>query len=61
MIAAGAKALWVTCDLPILGRRLNEHRNNFSIPEGLTIPNLPPDINFRSTSKDSRLQYGECS
>ena len=58
-VAAGAKALWVTCDLPILGRRLNEYKNNFGIPEGLTVPNLPPDVNFRATAKDSRMGYGE--
>ncbi|GFZ51275.1 hypothetical protein JCM24511_09033 [Saitozyma sp. JCM 24511] len=55
--AAGAKALWVTCDLPILGRRLNEFKNSFSIPEGLTIPNLPPDVDFRAPTKNSRMGY----
>ncbi|WVW79625.1 hypothetical protein I302_101594 [Kwoniella bestiolae CBS 10118] len=46
--AAGCKALWVTCDLPVLGRRLNEFKNKFSIPEGLTVPNLSPNIDFKS-------------
>ncbi|EXJ86915.1 glycolate oxidase [Capronia epimyces CBS 606.96] len=55
--AAGAKALWITCDLPILGRRLNEYKNQFSIPEGLTVPNLPPDVDFRASSQDSRMGY----
>ncbi|WWC63762.1 uncharacterized protein I303_106367 [Kwoniella dejecticola CBS 10117] len=55
--AAGCKALWVTCDLPILGRRLNEFKNKFSIPQGLTVPNLPPDVDFRDTGKSSRMGY----
>ena len=57
-LAAGCKALWVTVDLPILGRRLNEYKNKFSIPEGLTVPNLPP-IDFQQTAKTSKMGYGE--
>ncbi|WWD07012.1 hypothetical protein V865_005109 [Kwoniella europaea PYCC6329] len=55
--AAGCKALWVTCDLPILGRRLNEFKNKFSIPEGLTVPNIPPYVDFRAPTKGSKMGY----
>ncbi|VUC29943.1 unnamed protein product [Clonostachys rosea] len=37
---AGYKALFITVDAPVLGGRLNERRNKFSLPEGLSFPNL---------------------
>ncbi|XXH01233.1 hypothetical protein Hte_007587 [Hypoxylon texense] len=44
--AAGYKALVLTVDAPILGRRLNEYRNSFVPPEGTTFPNIDPDPKF---------------
>lgn len=38
--AAGYRALVVTVDAPVLGRRLADERNNFDLPEGLTRANL---------------------
>lgn len=38
--AAGAKALVVTVDTPVLGRREMDERNRFVLPEGITIANL---------------------
>lgn len=38
--AAGFKAIFVSVDVPVLGRRLNEMRNNFTLPEDLTFPNI---------------------
>jgi (S)-2-hydroxy-acid oxidase len=37
---AGYKALFLSVDVPVLGRRLNEMRNNFTLPEHLTFPNI---------------------
>ncbi|OJJ32855.1 hypothetical protein ASPWEDRAFT_42889 [Aspergillus wentii DTO 134E9] len=37
---AGYKALFVSVDLPVLGARHNESRNNFSFPSYLEFPNL---------------------
>ncbi|KAL0942688.1 2-hydroxy-acid oxidase [Colletotrichum truncatum] len=41
--AAGYKAIFLSVDTPLLGRRLNEYRNNFSLPEGVEWPNLLSD------------------
>ncbi|KAJ4241532.1 hypothetical protein NW757_012231 [Fusarium falciforme] len=38
--AAGYKAIFLSVDTPCLGRRLNEYRNNFTLPDGLEWPNL---------------------
>lgn len=38
--AAGYKAIFVSVDTPVLGRRLNEMRNNFTLPEDLAFPNI---------------------
>ncbi|KAE8415488.1 FMN-dependent dehydrogenase [Aspergillus pseudocaelatus] len=37
---AGYKAVFLSVDCPTLGKRINEHRNNFIIPENLCWPNL---------------------
>ncbi|KAJ5649353.1 FMN-dependent dehydrogenase [Penicillium longicatenatum] len=42
--AADFKAVLVTLDVPWLGRRPNEFRNNFSLPHGMEYPNLFPGI-----------------
>ncbi|KAL4751072.1 hypothetical protein BDW72DRAFT_212974 [Aspergillus terricola var. indicus] len=42
--AAGFKALLLTLDVPYLGRRLNEFRNNFNMPKGMEYPNLFPGL-----------------
>ncbi|KAI8685232.1 (S)-2-hydroxy-acid oxidase [Fusarium keratoplasticum] len=38
--AAGYKAIFVSVDLPVIGSRLNEARNNFQHPLEATLPNL---------------------
>ena len=38
---AGYQAIFLTIDCPYLGRRLNEYKNNFSLPKHLKFPNLP--------------------
>ncbi|KAM0815095.1 putative FMN hydroxy acid dehydrogenase domain-containing protein, partial [Seiridium cardinale] len=37
---AGYKAAFISVDTPLLGRRLNEYRNNFTLPDELEWPNL---------------------
>ncbi|TDZ26818.1 Oxidase FUB9 [Colletotrichum orbiculare MAFF 240422] len=41
--AAGYKAIFLSVDTPLLGRRLNEYRNNFCLPDGVEWPNLLSD------------------
>ncbi|KAI1379747.1 hypothetical protein F4677DRAFT_452864 [Hypoxylon crocopeplum] len=38
--AAGFSAIFITVDAPLLGRRLNEFRNRFTLPEQYGFPNL---------------------
>jgi 4-hydroxymandelate oxidase len=38
--AAGYQALVLTVDTPLLGRRLRDERNRFSLPEGIDMANL---------------------
>ncbi|KAH6633192.1 FMN-dependent dehydrogenase [Boeremia exigua] len=38
--SAGYRALFLSVDVPILGRRLGEMRSNFTLPEGMSFPNL---------------------
>ena len=40
--AAGAEAIVLTVDAPGLGTRERDTRNNFRLPEGLTVENLAP-------------------
>ncbi|GAT18580.1 FMN-dependent dehydrogenase family protein [Aspergillus luchuensis] len=41
---AGYKALFVSVDLPVLGNRLNESRNNFNFPRDMRFPVLAEGI-----------------
>ncbi|KAM0549221.1 hypothetical protein ACHAPJ_009531 [Fusarium lateritium] len=43
---AGFKAVMLTVDAPLLGRRLNEYRNSFGIPKGMGYPNILPGVDF---------------
>ncbi|KAF7191926.1 Oxidase FUB9 [Pseudocercospora fuligena] len=38
--SAGCKAFFLSVDVPMLGRRLNEYRNNFILPDDMKWPNL---------------------
>ncbi|KAF5004861.1 hypothetical protein FDECE_8643 [Fusarium decemcellulare] len=40
LLVAGYKAIFVSVDLPVLGRRLNEARNDFTFPRHVQFPNL---------------------
>ena len=41
--AAGYKAIFLSVDTPLLGRRLNEYRNSFVLPDDMAWPNLLSD------------------
>jgi hypothetical protein len=59
LIAAGCSAVMITVDCAVLGRRLNEARNDFRIPEHLDLPCLPADCNWRDlVTDDDRLKFG---
>ncbi|EIM22812.1 FMN-dependent alpha-hydroxy acid dehydrogenase [Wallemia mellicola CBS 633.66] len=55
---AGYKAIFLTIDCPYLGRRLNEYRNQFKLPEHLTLPNLPVE-DGNMVTRDERLEYDD--
>lgn len=60
--AAGFKALFVTLDVPVLGRRLNEYRNNFGVPKGMGYPNLFPGVDVSNLDDgDDAMAYGKDS
>jgi 4-hydroxymandelate oxidase len=40
---AGYRALVLTVDLPVLGRRLRDVANDFALPDGVPMANLPAD------------------
>ncbi|KAI0536732.1 FMN-dependent dehydrogenase [Xylaria digitata] len=43
---AGYKAFLLTLDVPYLGRRLNEFRNDFGAPKGMENPNTFPGVDI---------------
>lgn len=50
--------MFVTVDCAVLGRRLNEARNDFKLPNHVELPNLPEDLDWRALdSTDDRLKY----
>ncbi|KAK5210502.1 hypothetical protein LTR47_000394 [Exophiala xenobiotica] len=57
---AGFKAILLTVDAPLLGRRLNEFRNGFGMPKGMTYPNIDPDMDASNLEGgDNALAYGQ--
>ncbi|KAH9828079.1 FMN-dependent dehydrogenase [Teratosphaeria destructans] len=50
-VASGCKAILLTVDAPILGRRFNEKRNKFGLPEGLGFPHL--------VGKEGEMRWGD--
>lgn len=57
--AAGYRAIAVTCDTPVLGRRCADVRNGFALPSGLVMANLvealPPDLKDGDGSELARF------
>ncbi|KAJ5113293.1 hypothetical protein N7456_001827 [Penicillium angulare] len=39
-LEAGYKALFLSVDVPVLGKRINEYRHEFRIPEDMAYPNI---------------------
>jgi (S)-2-hydroxy-acid oxidase len=54
--ASGYKAVFLSVDTPLLGRRLNEYRNNFVLPDDMNWPNLLSDgkSELSGQTKDAR-------
>ena len=52
---SGYDALVVTVDTPLLGRRLRDERNGFSLPEGLEMANLTSALVDQSNKEDASL------
>lgn len=56
--AAGCKALVLTVDAPVLGRRLADVHSGFHLPEGIMLPNLLGDEeHMRARDAGSALQH----
>lgn len=57
--AAGYRAIAVTVDTPVLGRRCADVRNGFGLPEGMVMANLiealPPDLRSGAGSELARF------
>lgn len=57
--AAGYRAIAVTVDTPVLGRRCADVRNGFALPEGMVMANLiealPPDLRTGAGSELARF------
>ncbi|PLB55242.1 FMN-dependent alpha-hydroxy acid dehydrogenase [Aspergillus steynii IBT 23096] len=49
---AGYKALFLSVDVPVLGHRLNEYRNDFRIPVDMSYPNILSSGSDRSSRTD---------
>ncbi len=49
----------LTLDVPYLGRRLNEFRNDFGVPQGMEYPNLFPGVDVTNLEDgDDSMAYG---
>lgn len=63
VVAAGCKALVVTVDAPLLGRRERDVRNKFHLPEGFAVRNLLPagygDIDERPSESGLAAYFAE--
>ena len=51
---AGYRAIWVPVDVPVLGRRLGEMKNNFTLPEDLSFPNILSTGGYEFGSPDAK-------
>lgn len=55
--ACGYKAIFLSVDCPLLGRRLNEMKNTFTLPSNCTFPCYPFIKGGEMVSNDIRTQY----
>lgn len=58
---AGYKAVFVSVDVPVLGRRLNEMRNNFILPEEMEFPNILSNGKAEFSGDNEATAYGKRS
>ncbi|KAK6049333.1 dehydrogenase, FMN-dependent, partial [Cooperia oncophora] len=58
--ACGCKALVLTVDAPVLGRRLRDIRNGFTLPDGLRTTKLPVIIKgvMRGDDAEEAVHHG---
>jgi len=56
--AAGYKAMFISVDVPVLGRRLNEMKNDFTLPEDLAFPNILSTGGAEFSAKDEVREDG---
>jgi 4-hydroxymandelate oxidase len=54
-VASGYRAIVLTVDAPLLGRRLADERNLFSLPEGLVMANLMSPAGLGSTVEERSM------
>lgn len=54
----GYKAIFMSVDVPVLGRRLNEFRNDFTLPEQLAFPNILSTGHDEFTHTEGPTTYG---
>jgi len=48
----------VSVDVPVLGRRLNEMRNNFILPEDMEFPNILSNGKDEFSGENEATAYG---
>ncbi len=53
-VASGYRALVLTVDAPLLGRRLADERNRFALPPGMTMANLMTSEAARTSSAEEQ-------
>lgn len=57
--AANYKAIFVSVDVPVLGRRLNEMRNSFTLPDDMQFPNLLSNGRKEFSGGNSATAFGK--
>ncbi|KAM5349041.1 hypothetical protein ACJ41O_008864 [Fusarium nematophilum] len=57
--ASGCKAIFLSVDVPMLGRRLNEYRNNFVLPDDMAWPNLGSDGKSELSGSNDDLSHSK--
>lgn len=58
LLEAGYDAIILSVDAPMLGMRLNEYRNSFAMPAGITCPNLEAPDSDSMEGGNRSLEYG---
>lgn len=56
---AGYKALFLSVDVPVLGKRINEYRNEYTIPDDMSWPNILSHGGDHSDRTEYGMSCGE--